>query len=78
MTYIKVAGIIKMSSVVSVSNLLAGETYHYRATSVMGVTEGDAVFAGFREGLPLFSKSDFPVPVIMNPIHGWVFYTKTD
>ena len=67
-----------MSSVVDVSNLIVGVAYHYRATSVMGVTEGDAVFVGFRDGLPTFSKSDFPVPVILNPIQGWVFYTKTD
>lgn len=67
-----------MSSVVNVPDLTVGVTYHYRATSVMGVTEGSAVFAGFRDELPTFSKSDFPVPVTLNPIHGWVFYTKTD
>jgi len=61
------------------SNLVIGLVYYYYAKSVTGgVTEGDAVFAGFRDGLPTFSKSDFPVPVIMNPNHGWVFYTKTD
>jgi hypothetical protein len=64
--------------IVDKSHLEIGVEYHYRATGVMGVTEGDAVFAGFRDGLPLFSKTDFPIPVIMNPTYGWVFYTKTD
>ena len=65
-------------SVVDPANLIVGITYSYRATSVMGVTEGDAVFAGFHDGLPTFSQSNFPVPATMNPEHGWVFFTKTD
>ena len=65
-------------SVVSISNLVVGVSYHYRATSVMGITEGDAVFSGFRDELPTFVQANFPVPVIMNPSNGWTFYTKTD
>ena len=65
-------------SAVSISDLYVGTTYRYHATTVMGVTEGHAVFTGFSDGLPMFLGQNFPVPVIMNPINGWSFYTKTD